>query len=461
MEVEMPANVFAPEAGTKEQRWCVEGTASADDSFRANTHAVAAFRTRFDAGCRTGFDPNAKGARLDHESSAMLLRIREPGFRRRLFCTKSAAVATVTANFSLIAADHIAGHRVDVPPESAQAAIQNLFTAGDAIVVTIDVQSFADRVQAARILVAREPRHSRSGPFGSNVVGGSKRRAVINDGRAAEAFSCKQAYAVIGSGGKARFGIEPLKTTELGAVEVVVIVITAGLKNDHVLSRSTENSSGGAATGAGTHDANFTRQIHLAIRHRHFEGMRQRSLWRTERTGIGEILPDFAAASVLRRQHDVEKTNCLAKCLECGAALTHPTVCPGKQDANAAFLGKMGKGLQTADGEKAVEARIPVVKKLKKLCAIPWARVEIHRRSDGFGDTQFQCGRPALHAWQKRFAKGFECALLSKSEIQSFALALTSFQFLLLLISSSEAPFLSESLLKRESGKPGLNLQVS
>src|SRR5882724_7089252 len=36
MEVEMPANVFVTEAGTKEQRRCVQGAASADDCFAAN-----------------------------------------------------------------------------------------------------------------------------------------------------------------------------------------------------------------------------------------------------------------------------------------------------------------------------------------------------------------------------------------------------------------------------------------
>jgi hypothetical protein len=126
MEVEMAADVFVAEAGTKEQRWCVERAASADDCFAANTDAMASFRTRFYAGRGTGLDSNAQGARLNDESRAMLLRIREPRFRRRLLGAENAAIATVTANFSLVATCHIAGHRVDMPSKRAQAAIQNL-----------------------------------------------------------------------------------------------------------------------------------------------------------------------------------------------------------------------------------------------------------------------------------------------------------------------------------------------
>src|SRR6266436_1669464 len=108
MEVEMPADVFVAEPGTKEKRRRVDGTASADDGFAANAHAMTAFRTRFDAGCSSCFDSNAQGACLDEESSAMLLRIREPRFRRRLLGAESAAVTAVTANLSLVAADYIA-----------------------------------------------------------------------------------------------------------------------------------------------------------------------------------------------------------------------------------------------------------------------------------------------------------------------------------------------------------------
>src|SRR5882672_1552717 len=303
MEVEMPADVFIAQSGTKEQRRCVERAASADDRFAANAYAVAPFRTRFYASRRTGLDSNAQGARLNDESSAMLLRIREPRFCRRLLGAESAAVAAVTANFSLVAAGHIAGHGIDVPSQCAQAAIQNLFAVRDAIVIAIDAQSFADCVEASRVFVAREPRHSRRGPFRSNVVGRSKRRAVVDDRRPAETFSGKQAEAVIGGGGETRFAVQPLKTTKLRAVEIVVIVITASLQNDHVFSRRGENRGGSAATRAGTHDANVARQIHLAIRHDYFERAGRSSLWSAERAGIVEIVPDLAAPAVFRRQH--------------------------------------------------------------------------------------------------------------------------------------------------------------
>ena len=119
----MPADVFVAEPGTKEERRCVEGTASADDCFAANAHAVALFRTCLYAGRRAGLDSNVPGARLDDKSGAVFLRIREPRFRRRLLGAEGAAVAAVTANFSLVAADNVTGHGIDVPSQCAQAAI--------------------------------------------------------------------------------------------------------------------------------------------------------------------------------------------------------------------------------------------------------------------------------------------------------------------------------------------------
>src|SRR6266850_6763981 len=67
MEVKMAANVFVAEPGTEEQRWCVEGAASADDCFAANAYAVALFRTRFYASRRIGLDSNAQRAGLNDE----------------------------------------------------------------------------------------------------------------------------------------------------------------------------------------------------------------------------------------------------------------------------------------------------------------------------------------------------------------------------------------------------------
>jgi len=61
-----------------------------------------------------------------------------------------------------------------------------------------------------------------------------------------------------------------------------------------------------------------------------------------------------------------------------------------------------------------VKARIPEVKKLKKLRATLLARVEIHCGGDGLGEAQFQGGGPTFRGRQKRFANGFERALLSK-----------------------------------------------
>jgi len=48
---------------------------------------------------------------------------------------------------------------------------------------------------------------------------------------------------VIGGGGETCFAVQPLKTTKLRAVEIVVIVITASLENDHIFPRRGETAA--------------------------------------------------------------------------------------------------------------------------------------------------------------------------------------------------------------------------
>src|SRR5580700_11602921 len=74
-----------------------------------------------------------------------------------------------------------------------------------------------------------------------------------------------------------------------------------------------------------------------------------------------------------------------------------------------------------------MEARIPEIEKLKKLCAVFGTRIEIQRAGNGFGDSEFQRGRPALRARQKSFTNIFEGALLTKSEVQSSTRSRVSF----------------------------------
>src|SRR5207245_7356003 len=67
MEVEMPADVFIAQSGTKEQRRCVERAASADDRFAANAYTVAPFRTRFYASRGTRLDSRSEERRVGKE----------------------------------------------------------------------------------------------------------------------------------------------------------------------------------------------------------------------------------------------------------------------------------------------------------------------------------------------------------------------------------------------------------
>ena len=103
--------------------------------------------------------------------------------------TKAAANSTETAEFSLIAIEDIAGHGVSMPAESTQAAIQDLFARGNAIVVYVDGKTVANGVETFCVFVRGKPRDT-GGPFGANVLGSAKGGGVVDDRAAAKAFAC-------------------------------------------------------------------------------------------------------------------------------------------------------------------------------------------------------------------------------------------------------------------------------
>src|SRR5262249_62044314 len=119
------------------------------------------------------------------KSRAALLRIRKPGLRRRLFCSDRATVTAIAANLALIAADNIAWHRIHMPAKRLQSSFQDLFARGHAILFTIHMQPFANRVQAPTVLRALKPPYARLCPLASNIVRRSKRSTIVHDRPAA------------------------------------------------------------------------------------------------------------------------------------------------------------------------------------------------------------------------------------------------------------------------------------
>ena len=105
----------------------------------AHREAVAAFRLGLDAGGGATFEAHARGSRMRENSCAGSLRVDEPSFGRGLLRSQRATETAVAANFSLIAANDVAGHGVHMPAEGAQPAIEHRFSGGNGVVVEVDV----------------------------------------------------------------------------------------------------------------------------------------------------------------------------------------------------------------------------------------------------------------------------------------------------------------------------------
>ena len=129
-----------------------------------------------------------------------------------------------------------------MPVQRAQATIQNLLASGNAIVIRVDAEAGAHRVETGGVLVAGKPRNS-SGPFRAYVIGRAKGSGVVDYRAATNAFASQQSDAVIRGRRGAAFGIQALVAAELRAIEIRVIVIAASLKNDNIFSSAAKTAA--------------------------------------------------------------------------------------------------------------------------------------------------------------------------------------------------------------------------
>src|SRR5438552_16861972 len=164
---------------------------------------------------RASLDKNALGASSDENAGAGGVRVGKPRFRCGLLRADGTAKAAIAADFVLIATDDVARHGGDVPAKRAQAALDDLLTRRNTVVLAIDLEAGADGMETARGFIAGEPRHAGGSPFGANVIGRAGRRRVIEDRAAAEAGASEQADAVIDSRSAAALPVEPSEASVL------------------------------------------------------------------------------------------------------------------------------------------------------------------------------------------------------------------------------------------------------
>ncbi len=221
-----------------------------------------------------------------------------------------------------------------MPSQRLQPALQHLLPRRNAVLLAIDVQSFAHRIQALRILNARDPFHSGFSPLFTHIVGRSKRRAIIHHRPAAQTLSCQKSHALILRAGKTAFQIQPLKSCQLRTVKICVVVIVPRLHHEHIFSRSSQLGRRNSSARAGSDHTNIARERSLFLRHNHFQSARGRWPLHSQRPGKSNLLPDAARPAAFR-QHHIQKPNCFPQRLKRRSALAQRTIRPGPQHSFA------------------------------------------------------------------------------------------------------------------------------
>src|SRR5437667_12866694 len=115
---------------------------------------MALARVGFDALRRASLDKNALGASSDENAGAGGVRVGKPRFRCGLLRADGTAKAAIAADFVLIATDDVARHGGDVPAKRAQAALDDLLTRRNPVVLGIDRAAGAGGRRTAPRLLA-------------------------------------------------------------------------------------------------------------------------------------------------------------------------------------------------------------------------------------------------------------------------------------------------------------------
>ena len=185
-------------------------------------------------------------------------------------------------------------------------------------------------------------------PVLAHVVGRAEAPGVVHDRAAAEAGAREQAHALVVGGDAAAVQVEAGVPGQLGAVEVLLGVVAAGLEHHHVEARRGEHARGRAAAGARAHDHHVAVELGVRRDLQRRDRLAGRVLGRAERPRIAERLVHRVGALAQVRQAVVAQQDALAERLEGGARADLRGVGPGEQRALALGLGERREGALSA-----------------------------------------------------------------------------------------------------------------
>src|SRR5690348_13638900 len=116
MKMQVAPNMFIAQPRAQQKCGSVNRTARSHHSFAPHACALAAPRACFHANGRARLQANAFRSRLNVKPRTSILSIGQPSLDRGLFCSDRATEAAVTADFPLLAADHVSRHCRAMPP---------------------------------------------------------------------------------------------------------------------------------------------------------------------------------------------------------------------------------------------------------------------------------------------------------------------------------------------------------
>src|ERR1700724_2420118 len=113
--MQVPADMFVAKTRTAQECGGVNGSAGYHYGFAGDGNAMPTFRDGFDPRRAGGFNTNFLSTRFRYDPRMIFLCVGNPGFGYRLFGAYGAPDSAVATDFSLVAADHVARHSVNVP----------------------------------------------------------------------------------------------------------------------------------------------------------------------------------------------------------------------------------------------------------------------------------------------------------------------------------------------------------
>ncbi len=403
MQVQVAAEVVVGEPGAAQQRGRLEGPGRRHDGAGAHFDRVAGGGARQHAARDAVAHEHALGPRVDEDAGAVGLGVGQPRLDRRALGPLAAAVAARAARARVAALD-VARHRLGVPAQRVEPAQEDAVAPARIAVARVDAEALPDGGQAVLVLVARERRDAHGCPLRAHVVRRPERGRVVDGRAAAEAGAGQQPDALIGGRHAAAGRVQPPVALELAAVEVLVVVVAAGLEDDDVQPGGRQHGRGGAAARARADHAHVAVEHGVAVDGKRLQSACAAARQPAQRPAVAHGLPGGIRTAARPGDEVVHDEHRAPQRLERGTAEREPAVAPRQQRALALTGGQRRESPRPPGQGGGAERR----ERQRERAAIRRPRRPRHGLEDRFGDAELGRRRQTVAAGRERVADRVE-----------------------------------------------------